>query len=129
MNSVKLMQNGNCYYLIQNLAGLSLYQRTKTIDKFIKHETKILENCIDNEIRAIFKRNGINVYETDKSALNDLFSALNEKGKDIELVDLYDTPHLDNCVLLGKSPNGMTIWLEDDTLLQCGFEVKEIENG
>ena len=106
---------------------MSLYQRTKAIKKFINTETKILEDCIENEIRAIFQRNGINVYETTESVLNDLFGALNEKGKDIAIVDLYKDIELDKCVLVGTSPNKMTVWLENDYLLQCGIEIKEID--
>ena len=125
-NDVKLTKDENCYYLTQSLLGMSLYQRTKAIKKFINHETKILEDCIENEIRAIFQRNGINVYETTESVLNDLFGALNEKGKDIAIVDLYKDTELDNCVMVGTSPNKMTVWLENNDLLQCGIEVKEI---
>lgn len=105
---------------------MSLYQRTKAIEKFIRHETKILENCIETEIKAIFQRNGINVYDTSESALNELFSALNSKGKRIEITDLFECKVDDNCVLLGKSPNKMTVWLEDEILLECGIRIREI---
>lgn len=108
---------------------MSLYQRTKAIEKFIKQETKILENCVETEIRAIFTRNGINVYATDKDALNDLFRALHDKNKDIVIIDLFKDKNYDGCVLMGTSPNNITIWLEDDTLLECGIEVREVEYG
>lgn len=104
---------------------MNLYQRTKAIKQFINNETKILEDCIENEIRAIFNRNGLIVDNTNESALNDLFNALNEKGKDIDIVDIYKDRQIYGCVLLGKSPNDMTVWLEDDDLLQCGCKVKE----
>lgn len=126
-NEVRLQQDGNCFYLLQSLVGMSLYQRTKAIEKFIKHETKILENCIETEIKSIFTNNGINVYDTNESALNELFSALNSKGKRIEITDLFECKVDDNCVLLGKSPNKMTVWLEDETLLECGIRIREIE--
>ena len=124
--NVILVKDDNCYYLTQDLRGMSLYQRTKTIKKFINQETKVLEDCIENEIRAIFQRNGINVYETTESVLNALFSALNEKGKDIAIVDLYKDKNIDKCIMVGTSPNKMTVWLEDDTTLECGISVKEI---
>lgn len=127
MNEVKLIREDNSFYLTQSLVGMSLYQRTKAIEKFIRHETKILENCIETEIKAIFQRNGINVYDTSESALNELFSALNSKGKRIEITDLFECKVDDNCVLLGKSPNKMTVWLEDETLLECGIRIREIE--
>lgn len=127
MNEVKLIRENNSFYLTQSLVGMSLYQRTKAIEKFIRHETKILENCIETEIKAIFQRNGINVYDTSESALNELFSALNSKGKRIEITDLFECKVDDNCVLLGKSPNRMTVWLEDETLLECGIRIREIE--
>ena len=127
MNEVKLIREDNSFYLTQSLVGMSLYQRTKAIEKFIRHETKILENCIETEIKAIFQRNGINVYDTSESALNVLFSALNSKGKRIEITDLFECKVDDNCVLLGKSPNRMTVWLEDETLLECGIRIREIE--
>lgn len=126
MNEVKLIRENNSFYLTQSLVGMSLYQRTKAIEKFIRHETKILENCIETEIKAIFQRNGINVYDTSESALNELFSALNSKGKRIEITDLFECKVDDNCVLLGKSPNRMTVWLEDETLLECGIRIREI---
>ena len=120
MNEVKLIRENNSFYLTQSLVGMSLYQRTKAIEKFIRHETKILENCIETEIKAIFQRNGINVYDTSESALN-------SKGKRIEITDLFECKVDDNCVLLGKSPNRMTVWLEDETLLECGIRIREIE--
>lgn len=127
MNNIKLVKDGNCYYLTQSLYGMNLYQRTKAIKQFINNETKILEDCIEHEIRAILNRNGLIVEDTSESALNDLFSALNEKGKDIDIVDIYKDRQIYGCVLLGKSPNDMTVWLEDDDLLQCGCKVKEKE--
>ena len=129
MNRVNLYRDCNSFYLTQSIRGLSLYQRTKAIDKFVKQETKILENCVETEIRAIFQRNGINVYATDKNALNELFGALHSKNKDILVVDLFKDKKYEGCVLIGTSPNDMTVWLEDDELLECGIEVKEIEYG
>lgn len=130
MGCVKLKQDIDTYYLSQDLRGMTLYQRTKAINQFIKHETKILENCIETHLRAIFSRNGINVYESDKSVLNGLFGALKSKGIDIEIVDIYKNAKYDNAVVVGVSENYMTVILEDDYMLSCGIRVKEIkENG
>ena len=126
MNEVKLTREYDCFYLTQSLLGMSLYQRTKAIKKFVNNETKILEECVETEIRAIFNRNGIIVHSTEESALNDLFSALKSKNKGIEIVDLFKSDKVDdNCVLIGVSPNKITIWLEEDYLLECGIKVVE----
>ena len=126
MNEVKLTREYDCFYLTQSLRGMSLYQRTKAIKKFVNNETKILEECVETEIRAIFNRNGIIVHSTEESALNDLFSALKSKNKGIEIVDLFKSDKVDdNCVLIGVSPNKITIWLEEDYLLECGIKVVE----
>ena len=126
MNEVKLTREYDCFYLTQSLLGMSLYQRTKAIKKFVNNETKILEECVETEIRAIFNRNDIIVHSTEESALNDLFSALKSKNKGIEIVDLFKSDKVDdNCVLIGVSPNKITIWLEEDYLLECGIKVVE----
>lgn len=128
-NEVRLYQDNNCFYLLQNLNGMYLYQRTKAKEKFIKHETKILEQCVENAIREIFAKNGINIYDTEESSLNRAFSELNAKGKDIKITDLYRDRIEYHCMLIGCSPNKMTCWLEDGDLLQCGIQVEEIEIG
>lgn len=126
-NEVRLHQDGNTFYLLQNISGMSLYQKTKAIEKFIKHETKILESCLENELSNIFARNGINVYDKSESALKLAFDTLKGKGKEIVVTDIYKDRHLDGCNLIGCSPNKMTVWLEDDELLQCGVRVEEKE--
>ena len=78
---MKLYQEDNCYYLTQDISGLTLYQKTKVIDKFIRQETKVLENCVENELRAIFSRFGINIQDNTESALNSAFETLKTKRK------------------------------------------------
>ena len=51
-SSVNLTKDNNCYYLTQNIGGLSLYEKAKLINRFVKNETKVLENFIDKEIKA-----------------------------------------------------------------------------
>ena len=82
---VSLYQEDNCYYLTQDISGLTLYQKTKVIDKFVKQETKVLENCVENDLRAIFSKFGINIQDTSESALNSAFDTLKGKGKNIEV--------------------------------------------
>lgn len=122
---VKLIQENNCLYLTQNIEGCGLYQRTKFIRNFINNETKVLEDLAETEIRKIFAKNGINIYSTDKSALNLAFDTLNRKGKEIVITDLYKDNENFGCVLVGMSANEMSVWLEDDKILQCGVMVEE----
>lgn len=128
MEKVRLKRDGDTFYLYQNLKGLDLYQKSKAIERFLKTETKVLENCIDARIREIFAQNGINVYDTDKSVLNRLFDTLKTKGKEIKVIDIYANTEYDNAVVVGVSKNQMTAILEDDYMLSCGIEVKEVES-
>lgn len=125
MNSVKLIQYDNTFCLTQDLTGLSLYQRTKAIKQFIKSETKILEECVDNYIRAIFAKNGINVYETTESALNERFSALKRKGIEISIIDRYK--NLQEGVIIGITDSEITCVIDDDNVISCAIEIKEVK--
>ena len=126
---VSLYQEDNCYYLTQDISGLTLYQKTKVIDKFVKQETKVLENCVENDLRAIFSKFGINIQDTSESALNSAFDTLKSKGKQIVIIDLYRNRVLYHCVQVGISPNKMSVWLENGYLLQCGIQVEIKELG
>lgn len=125
MNSVKLLQYDNTFCLTQDLTGLNLYQRTKAIKQFIKSETKILEECVDNYIRAIFAKNGINVYETTESALNERFSALKRKGIEISIIDRYK--NLQEGVIIGITDSEITCVIDDDNVISCAIEIKEVK--
>lgn len=117
-------ETNKVFYLHQDISGMSLYQRTKAIDRFVHYETKILEQCIENEIKDIFRRNGISVLGTQDSALKLAFTQLNGKNKSIAIVDRYKDINFENIV--GVSDNHMTVILEDDYMLSCAMEVKEI---
>lgn len=117
----------NCLYLTLNIEGYSLYQRTKLIKNFIVNETKVLEDLADTEIRAIFAKNGINIYSTEENALKQAFDTLKGKGKEIVITDLYKDKENFGCVLVGMSANDMSVWLEDNKILQCGIMVEERE--
>ena len=127
-NDIRFHKDGHCLYLVQDLEGLDLYERVIAMDNFKNKETKLFERLIDNEIIKIFRANGINVYSTDKSALNRAFDTLKQKGKGIATTDLYDTDKLYRCVKVAESDrsNLFNIWLEDDRYLQVGVEVVEI---
>lgn len=123
MNEIKLTKENNCIYLTQDLWGMNLYQRTKAIEKFVKNETKILEYCVDNELKAIFNRNGIIVLTNDESVLNRAFDMLNAKGISIDIKDLFKNKKIYKGVVVGTSNNEMTVVLEDDRYIQCGVEI------
>ena len=126
---VSLYQEDNCYYLIQDISGLTLYQKTKVIDKFIKQETKVLESCVENALRQVFADNGINIQDTSESALNRAFDTLKTKGKQIVINDIYKGRVMYRCTQVGISPNKMSVWLENGYLLQCGIQVEIKELG
>lgn len=117
----------NCLYLTLNIDGYGLYQRTKLIKNFIVNETKVLEDLADTEIRAIFAKNGINIYSTEESALKQAFDTLKGKGKEIVITDLYKDNENFGCILVGMSANDMSVWLEDNKILQCGIMIEERE--
>lgn len=116
-------------FLTLDLKGLDLYQRGKAIRKFINSDTKIVEDYADTLIRAIFKRNGINVYGDDKSVLNRAFDTLKQKGKQIEIIDFYQNVDLERCEIVTTTKTKMTILIEDNRFLQCGIIVKEGERN
>ena len=129
-NNVKLYQEDNCYYLTQDISGLTLYQKTKVIDKFVRQETKVLENCVENELRAIFCRFGINIQDNTESALNSAFDTLKTKyHKTINVVDLYANKIMYRCTQVGTSPNKMSVWLECGYMLECGIGIELVELG
>ena len=116
-------------FLTLDLKGLDLYQRGKAIRKFINSDTKIVEDYADTLIRAIFKRNGINVYGDDKSVLNRAFDTLKQKGKQIEIIDFYQNVDLERCEIITTTKTKMTILIEDNRYLLAGIIVKEGERN
>ena len=129
-NRVQLYHEDNCYYLVQDISGLTLYQKTKVQEKFIKQETKVLEECVENALRQVFADNGINIQDTSESALNSAFDTLKTKyHKTINIVDLFANKIMYRCTQVGTSPNKMSVWLENGYLLQCGIEIEIIDLG
>lgn len=128
-NKPLIYQEGNSVYLVLDLGvGTNLYEREKQIDKFMKNETRVLEQRVNRLIKGIFARNGIIANDGNKSALNEVFSALKRKGKSVDIIDLYNKP-LYKCEIVGVSKNYMTCQLEEDRYLQCGIEVREVSCG
>ena len=127
MNNVKITQDNNCYYMVQDLQGLGTYDRAKAIVQFCDKETKEFEKVIDRAILDIFEKYGINVPNTTKSVLNRAFDYLNDNGIDIKIENLYtsNSKTYYSCELV-KQTNWFTIYIEDNRFIQCGVEIKEI---
>ena len=115
-------KENNCYYLSQDLSGMDLYERTRAIKRFINSDTKILEECVNNEIKAIFKSKGINAYSNDESVLKGALDTFNRQYGAITLVDLFKKP-IERCEKIDNK-NGMTIVIEDNRFIECGMEIK-----
>lgn len=127
MNNVKIIQDENCYYMVQDLQGLGTYDRAKAIVQFCDKETKEFEKVIDRAILDIFEKYGINVPNTTKSILNRAFDYLNDNGIDIKTKDLYMSKlNFYSCELV-KRTNWFTIYMEDNRFIQCGVEIREVK--
>ena len=122
---IRIVVEDNCAYLVQDLYGLDLYERSKAISRFVKTETKVLEEVISMLIKGIFQRNGIEILSTEKSALKSALDTLKGKGKDIRVCDLYADARIEHCEKVCLSSNYFTIMLEEDRYLQCGVRVEE----
>ena len=133
--NVKIVNDENCYYLIQDISGLDTYDRAKAIVNFCDKETKKFEETIDRAIMDIFERNGINIPNTNKSVLNRAFERLKSKGKNISVVDIYkNTKENEDYFKIIETKNHFSVMLETTwisgckiEILQCGVEVKEIK--
>lgn len=128
MNNVKIIQDNNCYYMVQDLQGFGTYDRAKSIVQFCDKETKEFEKVIDRAILDIFEKYGINVPNTTKSVLNRAFDYLNDNGIDIKITNLYTSNPRNyySCELV-KQTNWFTIYIEDNRFIQCGVKVDEIK--
>lgn len=136
MNLPKICRDENCLYLVQDLSGMSIYDKCKAIVNFCDKETKLFEKEIDRAIIDIFEKNGINIPNTDKSVLKLAFELLKQKNKEIEIVDLYENGKKDNendnFIFIKKTKNHFVVMLEIEQVcgckietLQCGVEIKE----
>jgi len=126
MSLPKVYREDNCLYLIQDLRDMDTYERAKAIVNFCDKETKQFEKEIDRAILEIFEKYNINVGSTDKSVLKIAFALLKDKGVEIEIKDNYkEMVELYKSTPI-KDTKLFSIWLEDDTTLQCGVCVREV---
>lgn len=130
MSLPKITRENNSLYLTQDISGYGEYDRAKAIVNFCDKETKLFEKEIDRVISEILEQNRINIPNTDKKVLKLAFDLLKAKGKDIEIVDLYDygeeQPNSIEYKVIKKTRNHLTVVLEENTL-QLGVEIKEIK--
>lgn len=117
--------NSKIYVISQSIKGLSIYEKSKAINHFIEKETKVLETCIENDLRAILISYGIIASDGSESALNEAFYKLRALGKDIAIYDRYN--ELNNERIIGEK-NNMTVINEDD-ILSAAMEVEVVDYG
>jgi hypothetical protein len=101
---------------------MDLYERTRAIKRFVNSDTKILEECVNNEIKAIFKAKGINAYSNDESVLKSALDTFNREYGTITIVDLFKKP-IDRCEKIDKKAD-ITIVIEDNRFIVCGMDIK-----
>ena len=116
--------NSYIYLMKKNISGLSLYDKTKVVTHFTKHDTKVLEECVDNKIKEILASKNIYVKSTDKEDIGKALWELRNCGYLIEIIDRYE--EVEDLVKLGVF-NGMTVVVEDDNSLACAIEIKLME--
>lgn len=125
MSLPRIIKEDNCLYLVQDLRDMDTYERAKAIVNFCDKETKQFEKTIDSAILEIFEKYHINIATINKSVLKRAFDLLKDKGVEIEVNDIYKNSNDLYKSVLVKQTKLFTIWLEDDTTLQCGIEIVE----
>lgn len=124
-NKPEITIEDNIVFLTLDLKGLGLYDKGKAIRQFVNSDTKILEDYVDELIKAIFERNGIILLGNDKSVLNEAFDTLKAKRKDIRVTNFYGGRDIWHCKYI-DTKNNITVVLEDNRYLQAGVKVEEI---
>ena len=127
MKLPKIERENDTLWLIQDLGGMGIYDKSKAIVNFCDKETKLFEKEIDRVVLEIFDENGINIPSTDKSVLKLAFDLLNAKGKDIEIVDNFKDRNVDECELIKMTKNHFSVVLEENRYIQCSVQVKEVD--
>ena len=123
MTIPEIKKDGDCIYMMQDIGGLTGYERAKAIVNFCDKETKLLEKEVDRVILEILSRNGIDVPSNDKSVLKKAFAYLNANGKEI-IIENNMGITMFRCDPI-KTTKYFCIYLEDDRYLQTGVRVKE----
>ena len=127
MTTPQIYNDHNSYYLIQDIQGLDRYQRAKAISNFVSKSTKLLEMYLDSELEKIFADNFILIRNNDKESIKRAFSQLRQRGKQIEILDLFSGKDFYKCEFIHRTSGKMTIVLEEQRYLQCGCKIMEKE--
>lgn len=125
--TIEIVDKGNdykVYYMWQDISDLSLYDRTKAIERFVDNATKTLEMLISSDLREFLGRYGIIPQDGSESALNRAILQLEQKGKQIGIIDRYYK--LNDEHIISESPNKMTIIYEnkEKTIIGCMIEAR-----
>ena len=111
------------YVLSSKVVSKNIYEITRQKKRFLEWETKVLELCIEGDLRGFLRSKGVIPYDGTQKALEKALVELETKGVSIEIRDrYYDCP---NEKIVGVSPNEMTVILEGDTL-SCAMEVEYV---
>jgi len=113
------------YYMHQDISGLELYDRAKAIERFVNNATKTLETLISNDLRHFLRRYGIIPYDGSEKSLEKAFLQLEQKGKDLVIIDRYY--QIEDERVIALSPNQMTVIYENDDLIGCSMEVRIVD--
>ena len=122
----KILIQDNTIFLTMDLKGLDLYQRGKVIRRFVNSDTRIVEDYADRLCKAILSKYGINVKDTTDIAYEQALDKFKELGKELRVVDFYKDTNLDNCELVQRSKNKITVLIESNRYLMAGIEVREV---
>lgn len=127
MTTPQIYNDHNSYYLIQDIQGLDRYQRAKAISNFVTKGTKLLEMYLDSEIEKIFADNFILIRNNDKESIKRAFRELRQRGKQIEILDLFSGKEFYKCEYITTTKGKMTVVIEEDKYLEAGIRVNESE--
>ena len=127
MTTPQIYNDHNSYYLIQDIQGLDRYQRAKAINNFVSKGTKLLEMYLDSEIEKIFADNFILIRNSDKESIKRAFRELRQRGKQIEILDLFSGKEFYKCEYITTTKGKMTVVIEEDKYLEAGIRVNESE--
>ena len=122
----KIIIENKTLFMTLDLKGLGLYERGKITRRFINSDTKILEDYADTIIKRVLSDYGIILLDTEDNAYKVALDKLKARfGVELEIVDFYKGRKLDNCYLIQRSKNKITVLLEENRYLICGIEIKE----
>ena len=114
--------NHTILHLYQDISELDLYQKNTTIDRFMKNESKKMENALDKVLRRVLHGLGINYLSNDESVLKSVFATLKGKGMTLIVVDRYK--NIKDEQVLGISDNHMTVIIDRYDVLSIAMEVR-----